>query len=78
MILSMIRLPLSCTMMKKIKHTLKILWCEYHKIYKVCVAISHHARKGLTFLFNITFRKLESLKSIWFNYCVYEERCIKN
>ena len=28
------------------KHTLKILRCEHRKIFKVCLAILHYARKG--------------------------------
>ena len=29
-----------------VKHTLKILQCEHRKIFKVCVAIFQHEKKG--------------------------------
>ena len=49
------------------KHTLKILLCEYRKIFKVCLAIlQQHVRKGYT----RSFLALRRLAMVQKGYCI--------
>ena len=44
------------------KHTLKILRCEYLKIFKVCLAIFQHYEKRLTCVRRILFSMGDNLR----------------
>ena len=68
-------LNLSCIILKKAKHTLKIFRCEQRKIFKVCLAIFQHylwkgqsERTKILEIFLSSLKATNNLRDSWFSF----------